>query len=235
MSYSTEELITILNSLPMAVIVIDENRRIIRANTPTLLFLGKSMEEVLGKKGGEAFNCPYVKDHIDGCGAGQKCGGCTLKNVIISTLTTGKAIKRLELSIPLIDGTIHDLMITTNVAYLQNKKVILLAVEDITELKKEENLKIKQIQLATALEMVGGMSHELSQPLMVILGFSSLLKESLTDPKYIDQIDALYKCSLRLKNTIRDLQKITNYKSKSYINGKIVDITESARTKKTSV
>ena len=113
MTYTTEELITILNSLPMAVLVVDEDRKVIRANRPTLQLVSKTLEDVLDKKGGEALNCPYVNDHADGCGHGPRCKGCELKNAVIFTLETGESIKRLEVSMKLIDNTLRCLLYTS--------------------------------------------------------------------------------------------------------------------------
>lgn len=190
------------------------------------------MEDILGRTGGEAFNCPHIHDHPDGCGHGPKCNECDLRNVVVTTLATGKPVKRLELTMRLLDDTVHNLMVTTNIAKLQGKDVILLAVEDITALKKQEGLKMKQLQLTTALETVGGMSHELSQPLMVILGFTDLLKELLEDSEHLSHIEMIHKCSLRLKDTVHGLQRMTDYKNKGYVNGKIIDITGSAEKEK---
>jgi hypothetical protein len=229
MTYTTEELIVILDSLPMAVIVVDADRKVIQVNSPTLEFIGKTVEDVLGRMGGDAFNCPHINDHPDGCGHGPKCVGCDLKNAVVTTLDTGKSIKRLDISMVLIDNKTHDLTITTNLATLQDKKVVLLAIEDITDRKKREEFKIKQMQLTTALETIGGLTHELAQPLMVILGYSGILKEAFEDTEYIKEVDAIYKSSLRLKGIINDLQHIFDYKSKGYANGKIIDISASSR------
>lgn len=87
-------------------------------------------------------------------------------------------------------------------------------------------------KLQGVLEMAGAVCHELNQPLQVVSGFSEILlqKTQIDDPNYsllkniqagIDRIGEL---------TYR-IMKITHYKSKQYLESRIVDIEQASRKK----
>lgn len=113
---------------------------------------------------------------------------------------------------------------------------------DNEELRARINVGRRIIELRTALaekeklqgvlEMAGAICHELNQPLMAISGYSELLlmdipenKSQHTNLRKIkEQVD-------RLGEITRKLMKITKYKTKSYLNGSIVDINEASAEK----
>jgi response regulator RpfG family c-di-GMP phosphodiesterase len=84
---------------------------------------------------------------------------------------------------------------------------------------------IEREKLQVIFEMTGAICHELSQPMQAISGNSELILMSLkkSDPLYRniktikDQVD-------RMGSITRKLKKVTRYKTKDYINSKIIDI-----------
>lgn len=113
---------------------------------------------------------------------------------------------------------------------------------DNEELRARINVGRRIIELRTALaekeklqgvlEMAGAICHELNQPLMAISGYSELLLMDIPEnkPQHInlrkikEQVD-------RLGVITRKLMKITKYKTKSYLNGSIIDINEASAEK----
>ena len=99
------------------------------------------------------------------------------------------------------------------------ERIILLAIEDITERKEiEERLrKIKEIADAASRaksEFLANMSHELRTPMNAIIGFSDVLAEEIAGPlneqqkEFIDDISTSGKHLLSLINDVLDLSKI---------------------------
>ncbi len=102
---------------------------------------------------------------------------------------------------------------------LGKERIILLAIEDITERKEiEERLrKIKEIADAASRaksEFLANMSHELRTPLNAIIGFSDVLAEEIAGPindqqkEFIGDISSSGKHLLSLINDVLDLSKI---------------------------
>jgi sigma-B regulation protein RsbU (phosphoserine phosphatase) len=84
---------------------------------------------------------------------------------------------------------------------------------------------VEREKLQVIFEMTGAICHELSQPMQAISGNSELILMSIkeNDPFYRniktikDQVD-------RMGNITRKLKQVTRYKTKDYINSKIIDI-----------
>ena len=102
---------------------------------------------------------------------------------------------------------------------LGKERIILLAIEDITERKEiEERLrKIKEIADAASRaksEFLANMSHELRTPMNAIIGFSDVLAEEIAGPineqqkEFIGDISSSGKHLLSLINDVLDLSKI---------------------------
>ncbi len=110
---------------------------------------------------------------------------------------------------------------------------------DKDELRARIDVGRRVVELQTALlekeklqvifEMTGAICHELSQPMQAISGNSELILMNLqkNNPLYRnvktikDQVD-------RMGDITRKLKRITRYKTKDYINSKIIDIDSAA-------
>ncbi|MCP4724204.1 MAG: PAS domain S-box protein [bacterium] len=109
--------------------------------------------------------------------------------------------------------------------YRSRKRYYTCIIRDVTLRKKAAENKLRKEKLFGVIEMAGAACHELNQPLQVISGYSSLLLVEGFDKKTVeaysnmihDQID-------RLGNITQKLQNITKYKTKDYLDGKIIDI-----------
>jgi two-component system cell cycle sensor histidine kinase PleC len=131
---------------------------------------------------------------------------------------------------------------------LGKERIILLAIEDITERKEiEERLrKIKEIADAASRaksEFLANMSHELRTPLNAIIGFSDVLAEGIAGPlgeqqkEFIGDISSSGKHLLSLINDVLDLSKIeagkadlklAQFRIKDFLENSIVLVREKA-------
>ncbi|VVB85041.1 Methyl sulfide methyltransferase-associated sensor [uncultured archaeon] len=103
-----------------------------------------------------------------------------------------------------------------------DKQMILLVIEDITERKKMDELRIENERLISASkarsEFLSIMSHELRTPLTSIIGYSILMQElrhgKLNEKQkfYVDSIHTNSKHLLSLINSILDLAKLESGK-----------------------
>ena len=87
-------------------------------------------------------------------------------------------------------------------------------------------------RLQGVLELSGTVSHEMSQPLMSTLGYFDLILMDMPvdDPNY-SRINKIQTQLARMSNITKKLMKISRYQTKNYLNGKILDLTETSKTK----
>ncbi len=108
--------------------------------------------------------------------------------------------------------------------YTSEKKISVLT--DITRRKESENVRREKDRLQGVLELSGAVCHEMNQPLMSISGYFELMMLDMpeTDPNYprIKKIQAQLE---RMADITQKMMKISRYRTKDYLDGKIVDIT----------
>jgi hypothetical protein len=75
------------------VFVIDSNGVVKGTNNGGLEMLQKEMEEIENELGGDAFECSYARSE-GGCGNTVHCKTCAIRNIVMDTLSTGQAYKK---------------------------------------------------------------------------------------------------------------------------------------------
>ncbi len=108
-----------------------------------------------------------------------------------------------------------------------------MAFRDITEQKNSEKEKILNEKLQGVLEMAGAICHEINQPLMVLSGYAEIMQQDLLNGRSEKKIETEYTTQIltqvdRLGSITSKLMNITNYQTKKYLNGKIIDIDKSS-------
>ncbi len=167
---SQNELATILSSAPVAIIVVDKERRILEANSAAMKLAGRQYNELIGMKAGDALNCLNSSEDARGCGFGAACENCKTRITLQDTLATGKSHFQVEWHIPVKTNgetkNIHILLST--VPLVMPTKQVLVCIEDITKLKDMEEQLISYERLATIGKVSGSIAHEIRNPLAVI-------------------------------------------------------------------
>lgn len=91
--------------------------------------------------------------------------------------------------------------------------------------KKAMQERLKREKLQGVLEITGAVCHEINQPLMMISGNAELLLQDTPENKQeYKKINAIFHQSQRIGTITKKLMKITQYKTKDYLKGKIIDI-----------
>lgn len=85
-------------------------------------------------------------------------------------------------------------------------------------------------KLDAVVKLAGAASHELRQPLQIIISCVSLLRNKLPDdPEVNEDFDTIKDSCVRMNNIIEKISNITRYKTKRYIHDeKILDLEESS-------
>lgn len=223
--YTKEGLLEVIDALPLAIAVIDSNRAVALANKSTYLFTNKNQLQLIGHVGGEAFGCIHHDDVLQGCGFGPECLKCKLRTTVLTTMEQKETQHMVETVMMFKNHGERHLRISTLPMMLSGDEVVLLAIEDITEVKKREQIEMEKEKLSVVIQTVGAVCHEMNQPLMVIMGFAELLLEDLQeDGTQKDNVKEIKKQVERLGSITRKLMGITRYKTKGYLSAEIIDI-----------
>jgi PAS domain S-box-containing protein len=99
--------------------------------------------------------------------------------------------------------------------------------ENITKIKTEESERMQSEKASTAINIAGGISHELNQPLQIILGKTELLVEKFRDDENTSKhLQTIIKNVTRILDISKRLKDITDYKTIEYLNSTIFDINQ---------
>jgi len=138
---SEAELTAIYESAPVAIILVDHERRVRKANVMAADFTGRPQDELIGLRGGEALRCVRSLDDPRGCGFGPFCDVCPVRNSVLDTFRTGRAHRNVEAAIPVLRGEeqqeVH-LLVSTVPLTLAGQQMVLVTLDDITERKRAE-------------------------------------------------------------------------------------------------
>ena len=84
---------------------------------------------------------------------------------------------------------------------------------------------LEKEKLQVIFEMTGAICHELSQPMQAISGNSELMLMNLQkDNPLYKHVETIKEQVDRMGDITRKLKRVTRYKTKNYINSKIIDI-----------
>jgi len=138
---SEHELKAIYENAPLVMLLVDKDRRVVKMNNNALAMSRRSMEDAVGLRGGEALHCVHSFDDPQGCGFGDLCKKCGVRNTVLKTFETNKAYHRVEAEIPYDhpDGVIYmNVLVSTTPLDIAGKPLVLVCIEDITRRKKAE-------------------------------------------------------------------------------------------------
>jgi hypothetical protein len=162
-----ENIIEIINSLPYLTAILNENREIICCNESALKTSDNAtLEQILGKRPGDALNCIHAKDEAGGCGTSRSCGLCGATSSIIKAQMQGVKSEdecRITTKGEGGDTVSLDFRITSTPVILGGKKFLLFSAMDISHEKRRRLL--EHIFL-----------HDMKNKAGSLIGFIDLLK-----------------------------------------------------------
>ncbi|OVE72040.1 hypothetical protein BVX93_02200 [bacterium B13(2017)] len=132
----------VFDAIPSLIFVVNEDVRIQEYNTAAAKLLSADRKTVLKRRGGEVLNCLHSKEVPEGCGRAPFCKNCVIRNSVNATFQ-GNSIVRRRTRIEIIQGDdkleIYSLITTSPFQFL-GKKLVLLVIEDISEIAELKRL-----------------------------------------------------------------------------------------------
>ncbi|MFC2113256.1 ATP-binding protein [Bacteroidota bacterium] len=188
----------LVRALPYVVSILNKDRQIVFSNDALLEKMNLNLEEVLGKRPGEALNCIHSTAMEAGCGTSKSCQVCGAVNTILKCLETGQTATD-ECRIRVNNGDSNedclDLEVTATPFHWGEQSFILFVARDISSEKRKE-----------ALERI--FFHDVINTAGTLQGLVDMLKQ-IDDPKKIKTfIDLLSKVSHNLTEEILNQKSI---------------------------
>jgi PAS domain S-box-containing protein len=207
------ELSAIHEHAPTVMLMVDQDRRVQKANGVAAAFAERSMQEMQGLRGGEALRCLNHLESPEGCGFGEACQSCQVRLAVLDTFADRKSRKNLEAWLPFSGGGKRiSKCLLLNTAYLEltGQGRVLVCLQDITCIKEAEQALAQAKQEAEAANMaksvfLANMSHEIRTPLNGIMGMMQLLEETKLDEEQSEYVQIASNASRRLTNLLSDI------------------------------
>ncbi len=139
---SESQLSAIIENAPFVMFVVDEERRVQKINATGAEFAGRPPEEIPGVRAGEALRCLHALDDPRGCGYGEACRGCTVRNTVLDAIETGKTHRQVEADMAFTrgDGNVEKtFLLYATPLRISGEHRVLVVLEDITDLKQAEH------------------------------------------------------------------------------------------------
>jgi len=197
----------IFESSPIAILVLDESSKIIRANAAAVGLSGGDESRVLHHQPGDAFHCAHSFEA--GCGHGTDCPLCPVRNGIEDLISgSGEPIDKAEIQLSVLrekkEHTIW-LEISSAEMLLEDKRAFIILLDDITERKKAEaEIKLQYSRLEALNEKLSSTNRDLFDS-------ESRLSKSLSEKETL-----LREVYHRTNNTLMVIQSIIRLQAEEF-------------------
>jgi signal transduction histidine kinase len=219
---SNDFLEILLDNISSAIFIVNKERKVENYNSAFSELFRKTEDRVLGQLTGNAIGCINTDNGKKECGTTEHCNKCVLRNsllnAIIENVPVTKGILEREF---LIDDLLVKkcLKYSTKQIIYHGSKMVLVIVDDITELVEQRNsLKLqndKLLQLNHQKNLfLGTAAHDLRNPIGTIQSVGELLKDSYDEMNQTElatmfkMISDSSKFCLNLINDLLDITKI---------------------------
>ncbi len=127
-----------VDGLPVPVLALNGDAVVVHANKKALALVNKPLDMVRGGLGGNIFECQFA--HLPGgCGRTIHCAGCSIRNTVTETWTTGHARSKVPAYLGAFrEDAVQEFNLTISTELRDN--VVLLSIEQIEPVKSSQEI-----------------------------------------------------------------------------------------------
>jgi PAS domain-containing protein len=137
-----DSLAAVLDAIPSPILVVDDEVQILSYNLAASQLLGQNPELVLRRRAGEILHCLHSTEVPEGCGRAAPCSDCPVRNSVNESVH-GQRVVRKKARMQLVsEGQPVELylLVTTAPFTCQDRSLVLLILEDISELMELKSI-----------------------------------------------------------------------------------------------
>jgi hypothetical protein len=126
----------LLDAMPFAVFVVDDACTILDVNQAGMTFAETSERTALLRPYGEALCCIVARHAEHGCGSDKRCEHCVIRSAVNAVMTQRRSSQRMTSMQLLRKDSVYNvsLMVTATPFAYEGRELVLVVVEDITEM-----------------------------------------------------------------------------------------------------
>ncbi len=200
---SNEFLNTLLDHITSLIFILDQDFKIQCINGAVEQFFEKGVKDLTNQIFGNAIDCSYAVEESKKCQHTSHCNLCEFSEGLVKVLnhkvpTIKQTVNRsLYIGNQKVDKTF---VFTTQHITYQNENMIMVAVDDVTEIEKQKQELEKVITLKN--KLLGTVTHDLRNPINAIQNVSWFL---LDESEYMAEEHRLF---------LKDIYEVSDYMSR---------------------
>ncbi len=179
---SEKRLKVIFNNAPAIMLLLNEKEEILQMNQTGLLAAGRTLDEVVGLRGGTALNCIGALQNPKGCGFANICKECHIRTIVVKTFETNQNFNKIETEVKIQRKnriSNRTILVSTSIVNPNPPKTVLVTIDDLTA-RKQLEYQIKQTQKLESIgNLAGGIAHDFNNIMFPIIGMCEMLLEDL--------------------------------------------------------
>ena len=148
----------VVNAMPFVVAVLNRQRQLVFWNDALFQAVGaRDVNDLLGKRPGEAIHCVHADDEPGGCGTAEACRHCGAVNAVLRCLVT-EAPTEGECRIGTrVAGEAHslDLKVTARPFRVEGETFVIVTLNDISDMKRRRAL--ERLFFHDVINLAGGL------------------------------------------------------------------------------
>lgn len=187
-------LLSILDNIPLIVLILNNNRQIVLANKAAISFAtSKGVGDIFGLRLGEMVECVHAFAYPGGCGTSEFCAVCGAVNAVLASQKGKQGVQ--DSRITRTDGDAMDLRVWATPLKVAGESYTFAAIMDTTDEKRRRRL-----------ERI--FFHDILNSMSAVFGAASILKSAPPEVK-VELEDIILSTTERLIGEINAQKDVT--------------------------